>query len=303
LVGKYIDLQQLLINIDGVEFEENKDLKNFTTMRLKACGDLITVKSVEGLRKVQLLFKEKSMRFHILGMGANQLIPTKLNYPYLKLDLPFDKSYLDSVRENYILPASVKLSVLSSHATKNGLTGWEAFTGIPATIGGATFMNAGTNLGEIGPLITKVRLITASGEQKTVEINESSFSYRKNHFVNNGDVIYEIEMRHLGVDPAISKKIRDYLALRNKTQPLKESTCGCVFKNSHGTVTCRAGKFIDIMGLKGFGSDKVRISPKHANFMENLGDASDEDVKFMINCVKEELKLQYGVDFETEVRI
>jgi len=299
---KEIDLK-VLQDIEGVELEFNKDLTLFTTMRLKASGDLITIRSVDGLKKVQEFFYNNSSDFHLLGMGANQLIPEKSLRPYLKLDLPFQKSYLDEVKEKYILPASVKLSVLSSHAIRNGLSGWEAFTGVPATLGGAVFMNAGTNLGEIGPLINIVRIITSKGEEKTVEINKNSFNYRKNNFVEKGDVIYEVEMKHLGQDENISQKIRDYLMLRNKTQPLKESTCGCVFKNSKGTVTCRAGKFIDIMGLKGFTSDKVRISPKHANFMENFGNATDEDVKLMINLVKEELKLQFGVDFETEVRI
>ncbi len=300
---KEINLSQLLDRIEGVDLELEKDLTNFTTMRLKAVGDLITIRTVEGLKSVQEIFYNNSMTFHLIGMGANQLIPEKSERPFLRLDLAFDKTYLDEVHCTYKLPASVRLSVLSSHATRNGLIGWDAFTGIPATLGGAVFMNAGTNLGEIGPLITKVNIIKKNGKEKIIIIDDNSFSYRKNHFVENGDVIYAVEMKHFGQDPEISNKIRSYLKLRNKTQPLKESTCGCVFKNSKGPVTCRAGKFIDIMGLKGFKTDKVRISPKHANFMENLGGATDEDIIFMINFVKDELKLQFGVDFETEVRI
>jgi UDP-N-acetylmuramate dehydrogenase len=92
--------------------------------------------------------------------------------------------------------------------------------------------------------------------------------------------------------------------MRNRTQPLKEWTCGCIFKNNQNLlsgVTCRAGLFIDIMGLKGFTYKNLRISPKHANFMENSGESSYEDVLMMINVLQKELKLQTGVTFETEV--
>jgi UDP-N-acetylmuramate dehydrogenase len=86
--------------------------------------------------------------------------------------------------------------------------------------------------------------------------------------------------------------------MRNRTQPLKEATCGCVFKNNE---TCLAGKSIDIMGLKGFTYKNLQVSPKHANFMENKGESTYEDVIEMISILKNELKLQYGTSFETEV--
>lgn len=293
-----------LENVENIKVEYSKDLKKFSTMRLKASGNLITVSSVEALCEVQKYLYEKSLSPKILGMGANQLLEEVETSPYLKITLPFDKTYLNEARESYTLPASITLSILSSHAIKFGLTGWESFTGIPATLGGAIFMNAGTNLGEIGPLVKKVRFVTCKGEKKELTIDENSFSYRKNNFLSTGDVVYEVELIHFGIDEQISKKIREYLELRNKSQPLKEWTCGCVFKNSsHDAVTCRAGKFIDIMGLKGFSNGEVRISPKHANFMENSGEATYSEVTELIKMVQNELKLQFGVDFETEVKI
>ena len=92
--------------------------------------------------------------------------------------------------------------------------------------------------------------------------------------------------------------------MRNRTQPLKEWTCGCIFKNHHdphSDVTCRAGLFIDIIGLKGLTIKNLKISPKHANFMENSSESSYEDVIQMISVLQKELKLQFGVSFETEV--
>ncbi|ATH06443.1 UDP-N-acetylenolpyruvoylglucosamine reductase [Halobacteriovorax marinus] len=298
-----MSLEVLLKNIDGIELEINKDLTKFSTMRLKCFGDLITIKTLEGLKGVLKILNENSVDYRILGMGANQLLPESSAVPFIKLSLEFDKSYLNEVRDLYTLPASVTLSILSSHAVRNGLKGWESFTGIPATLGGAVFMNAGTNLGEIGPLIKRVFVVNKQGEEKIYEMDESSFSYRKQNFLAEGDFIYQVEMNHFGVDPLISKQIKDYLELRNRTQPLREWTCGCVFKNSKEKRTCLAGKFIDIMGLKGLTLNGMRISPKHANFMENTDSCSHKDVVALINIIKEELLLQYGVDFETEVKL
>ena len=293
-----------LNSIPGVVVELNKDLKKFSTMRLEACGDLITVKNVEALKTAIKTLKSNNIDYRLLGWGANMLLPKMATRPYLQLDFDFDRTSFDNPQDEYLLPASVSLATLTSHANKFGLKGWEVFTGIPASLGGAIFMNAGTNLGEIGTLVKEVYLITKDGEEKVIKIDGNSFSYRHNHFVQQGDVIYQARLIHFGIDQNISKKIREYLEMRTRTQPLKEWTCGCVFQNHHDLdrgVTCRAGLFIDIMGLKGFTYKNLRISPKHANFMENSGESSYEDVLTMINLLQKELKLQTGVSFVTEV--
>ncbi|MDO9182100.1 MAG: FAD-binding protein [Bacteriovorax sp.] len=293
-----------LNSIDGVEVEINKDLKKFSTMRLDAFGDLITVKNLEALKLVTKSLTQKNITYRLLGWGANMLLPASSTNPYLQLDFDFDRTIFNNPQNEYVLPASVSLATLTSHANKFGLKGWEVFTGIPASLGGAIFMNAGTNLGEIGTLIKEVSLVTKDGVEKLIKIDSHSFSYRHNNFVNPGDVIYQARLVHFGIDEAITKKIREYLEMRTRTQPLKEWTCGCIFKNFQNLnngITCRAGLFIDIMGLKGLSYKNLQISPKHANFMENRGESSYDDVMMMITVLQKELKLQTGVSFETEV--
>lgn len=292
------------LNHPDVLVEFNKDLKKFSTMRLDAIGDLITVTSKEGLKFAVSQLTKNNYQYRVLGWGANVLLPKESHVPYLQLDFKFDRSLLEMAQKEYVLPGSVSLATLTSHANKFGLKGWEVFTGIPATLGGAIFMNAGTNLGEIGSVVSEVKIITKNGEEKIIKINNQSFSYRHNHFVDEGDVIYEATLVHHGEDPAISKKIKEYLEMRTKTQPLKEWTCGCIFKNTKdemNDLVFRAGLFIDITGLKGLTVGNLRISPKHANFMENSGESSSEDVLNMIAMIQNELKLQTGVSFETEV--
>jgi UDP-N-acetylmuramate dehydrogenase len=294
----------VLSGIPEIEIELDKNLKKFSTMRLNATGDLITIKNLEALKTVIKRLTQNNIHYRVLGWGANVLLPSTASIPYLQLDFDFNRNILDKVQDEYVFPASVALATLTSHATKFGLKGWEVFTGIPASLGGAIFMNAGTNLGEIGSLVKEVKIVTKNGEEKLIKIDQHSFRYRHNNFIDAGDVIYEARLIHFGIDETISKKIREYLEMRNRTQPLKEWTCGCIFKNHldlNRGVTCRAGLFIDIMGLKGLSYKNLRISPKHANFMENSGESSQEDVLGMINVLQKELKLQTGVTFETEV--
>lgn len=291
-----------LREITDLGFDAVADLSRYSTMRLKCHAPLAIAKSIEAVQNFVRVCNSEKIEYRVLGWGANQLLVDNALFVYLHLEFPFDASVLETAKDHYHFPASLSLAKLTSHAAKFGLKGWEVFTGIPASIGGAVFMNAGTNLGEIGNVITKVGLITAQGEVREQIIDESSFSYRHNKFCGPGEVIIWAEMKHLGIDEGISRKIKEYLKMRNETQPLKENTCGCMFKNAQiDGMTCRAGLSLDIMGLKGLTLGGVRVSHKHANFMENFADAGREDVLKLTQLVQDELKLTLGVDFELEV--
>ena len=270
-------------------------------MRLKSRGDLLYVYSKESLRVLLPTLGRYGIRYRILGLGANQLLPKQSSNVFIKLDFPFDqKDFFSRMHSEYRLPASIPLAVLTSHAARYGLKGWEVFTGIPASLGGAVCMNAGTSLGEIGSLVKEVVLVDSAGKEKTIMVNESSFFYRGNRFVDGGSVIVEVVLAHWGQDMAVPGLIKDYLKKRNETQPLKSLTCGCIFKNN--SPTCRAGNYIDIMGLGGLRFKDVAISEKHANFLENRGVSTVEDVKDFIEIIKYELELNLGTSFELEVK-
>lgn len=298
-------LNKLKSQIPEILIEVDRDLSNRSTMNCLSSGDLITVRDKDSLLKLILFFNELGVEYSVLGFGSNLILPENSNKPFIKLDFPCPKNYLDQIKDSYVLPASVPLNQLTALAIRFGYKGWESFTGIPASLGGAVFMNAGTNLGEIGNVIKRVRFIRRSGKILDHIVSNESFSYRKNHFLEEGDIIFEVEIFHNGVDSKIGPKIRDYLKLRNNTQPLTSKTCGCIFKNYHsdGDGSCHVGKFIDIMGLKGLGLNQIRVSPTHGNFFENRGDGKREDVINLIELVRKELELQYGIVFETEVKL
>lgn len=290
-----------VVKIPNCNFFRDHDLTSLTTMRFPSRGDLINVNSLEALKKVLHLLKKSNRNYQVVGWGANQILPAVCEDVIIHLNLPFDFSYLDTPRQIYTLPASLGLNHLTSHAVKFGLNGWEVFTGIPASLGGAVYMNAGTSLGEIGKLVKSVKLITPDGEERLENISSKSFSYRKNHFVSQGEVIVEINLIHSGFNPEISNKIKDYLQYRKKTQPLATKNCGCVFKNPMPDQS--AGKLIDLMGLKGVAIGGLRISEKHANFIENYNHANWDQFQTMIKTIKEYIDHFYGIEFELEVKI
>lgn len=287
--------------IDGCEYFPNLDLTKYTTFKLHSTGDLVEVKTIDALKQLLPLLKKQNKKYLVVGWGANQILPAKCEDLIVHLDFSFDSSYLDTQKEEYILPASLGINHLTGHAVKFGLKGWEVFTGIPASLGGAIYMNAGTNLGEIGKLVKTVTLITPDGILREEIINERSFSYRKNHFVGPGEIIVGATLVHLGIDQAIPQKIKDYLEYRKKTQPLATKNCGCVFKNPLKELP--AGKLIDMLQLKGVGVGDLRISPKHGNFMENSGSANWDQFSSLVELINFEMDHFFGIEFELEVKI
>ncbi len=279
------------------------DLTLYSTMRLIAKGDLIEIASVEGLIHFQKTCMQHNQNFRVLGWGANQPLPEVATIPYLKLNFPFDRTYLEEIRNEYYLPASVSLANLTKAASQLCLGGWEGFTGVPASLGGAIVMNAGTGLGEIGSVVKEVFIIDKTGTKKVHQVTKDSFVYRNQNFLEDGDVIYAATLIVKGVDQEMPQKIKEYLAYRNKTQPMKAWTCGCMFKNYTGANACRAGESIDILGMKGMRYKNLRISPIHANFLENLGGANLEEVKEFTTLISDKLFEKFGVRFELELKI
>lgn len=295
-----MSLREHLEQIDGVEIKWGADLTSYSTFRLKSTGDIALVTSEAALADVLREVRAAGRSWRMVGWGANQVFRRNESDLLIYLDLPQSTDELASFRDEYILSASTGLNHLTGAASKHGLSGWEALTGIPASLGGAIYMNAGTALGEIGALVRSVRLMNSSGNVRTETITAASFSYRKNHFVKPDEVILSAVLAHKGQDPSVPAKIKAYLDYRRSSQPLATKNCGCVFKNQ--SPQKQAGRLIDLTGLKGLTVGALRVSHKHANFMENFGDASAEDFRTMVDLVNLEMRLYWGVEFELEVK-
>lgn len=290
-----------LEQIGEVELLQDIDLRRFTTIRLKTVGSIALVSSVKALRSLVLKLHEKNIQYHMIGWGANQVISRTSGVLFIKLDIHLDREIFKEPRDEYALPASTPLNLLQSHAHKFGLKGWEVFTGIPASLGGAIFMNAGTSLGEIGTLVKSVTLLRPNGKFRVVSTDSASFGYRKNHFVEPGEIIVEATLVHGGLSSETSKKIKDYMAFRKATQPLKSFNCGCVWKNHDENH--KAGLFIDKLGLNNIKFNDLEVSDTHSNFLENKENATIEDFNSLIELMSEQLLLHSGIRFELEAKV
>lgn len=286
--------------IKDCEYFKDAELARYTTIRLKKIGDICIVKSLDALIELKRVANKEHKKIHLIGWGANQIIKDTKDKIFVKLDLPFNRDYLKEARDEYDLPASVSLNILQSHAQKFGLKGWEVFTGVPASLGGALVMNAGTSLGEISDVVKSVTVLRENNQIEELE-NKDLFVYRNNKFLKTGDIILSAKLIHHGIEESIKSQIKEYMQFRKNSQPLKSFNCGCVFKNY--SPQHRAGQFIDTLGLKNFTFKSLKVSEVHANFVEHAGMATSDECEYFLDKLNSILEQHTGVKFELEVKI
>jgi UDP-N-acetylmuramate dehydrogenase len=281
----------------------DQNLSSFFTMKISYQGTLVEVFTEETLAKIFSLCDSYDIWPKIMGLGSN-VVPTSHEMSfYLRYNPPYQKEQLQELKEEYRLPSSVPIGLLTQTAIRLGLKGWEALTGIPASLGGAVWMNAGTRFGDIGSLVKNVRYMKKNGVIHTVETRptEKFFEYRRNLFLEDGDLILDVTLIYFGIEPSLGDVIRQYLLKRKNEQPLDKPTCGCVFKNP--SMDYSAGRLIDLLGLKGWEFEGFMISHRHGNFIENRENGSSENFLKFVKMIQYELELQYGRCFELEVML
>ncbi len=195
--------------------------------------------------------------------------------------------------------AGVPLPSLAHWAMEHGLAGLEFASGIPATLGGAIVMNAGTREGEVGPLLDEVRLIERDGTLERRERERLEFSYRRSAFPEGSIVVGAVLRLTPGRRDEIAARMKELVRRRKATQPLSVPNAGCVFKNPEKE---SAGSVIDRLGLKGRRVGDAEVSTRHANFIVNRGKATAREVLELIRVIRE-TAARTGVTLEMEVRV
>ncbi len=191
------------------------------------------------------------------------------------------------------------LGTILNNTIKAGLTGFEFAAGIPGTVGGGIFMNAGANNGEIKDVVDTVWVWTR-GEEITLSREEIKFEYRKSHLPQGSVITKALFKLERGNSADSERNVKDYMTKRNLTQPVKTANTGSIFKNPPDIA---AGQLIEELGLKGFGIGGAKFSDLHANFIVNSANATARDVLELIETAKREALLKRGIELETEVRV
>ena len=279
----------------------DEPMKEHTTFRIGGPADcLILPASMEDVAFVFQCLKRHDIPFVILGNGSNVLVLDKgIRGAVIKFNSPI--SAIRKKENTLTAGAGALLRDVSEFAAENSLSGMEFACGIPGSIGGAVFMNAGAYDGEMKNIVSAVRAISPEGEVMQFAANELGFGYRHSIFQENGCAICEVDLTLAsGNAEEINEKIAGFTKRRESKQPLEMPSAGSTFKRPEGYY---AGTLIEQTGLKGFAVGGAQVSDKHAGFVVNAGDATAKDVLELIRQVQDRVFEKHHVKLFPEVRI
>ena len=293
------DVIELIKKDDICKIYENVSISKYTTYRVGGiCRVMAYPTDVSELIKLLKLLKSRNIKYKILGNGSNLLFSDKEYDGFLIKLNSFDT--LTFLGNNKVkVGAGYSLIKLSLMAAKKGLTGLEFASGIPGTVGGAVFMNAGAYKSDMGYVVETVKVLTPHLEIINLENKEMNFHYRSSFLQTHRDyVCLEVILKlNVGKREAIEDVIRERRERRVASQPLEYPSAGSVFRNPEGGF---AGQLIEESGLKGMTKGGAMISDKHANFVINYKDATSSDIKYLIDLAHDTVLEKYNVDMKIE---
>ncbi|MBR3768060.1 MAG: UDP-N-acetylmuramate dehydrogenase [Clostridia bacterium] len=280
----------------------DEPLKNHCSFRIGGNAEVLVIpKNEKVLSSVLKYADERAVPCHILGNGSNVLISDE-GLKGIVIKLMNGLSDIIYLGDGIIAcSAGISLTKLCNFALAHSLTGLEFAYGIPGTVGGAVYMNAGAYGGEIKDVLMSVRSIDRKGNAEETPIEELELSYRNTSFMKNGRIITAAYFKlSKGEAEAISAKMEELMQKRKSSQPLEYPSAGSTFKRPP---VGYAAAHIDECGLKGRAVGGAMVSTKHAGFVINTGNATFADVISLMEIIKNEVSEKHGVLLEAEVEI
>lgn len=280
---------------------ENEPMKKHTTFKIGGPADMyVSVGSIDELSELLKLAKETQTPYTVIGNGSNILVGDN-GIRGLVIEIGSNLAYCEADGDKIYAQAGALLSKIASLAAANSLSGMEEISGIPGTLGGGIYMNAGAYGGEIKNVIKNVTYVDTDGEIITVTGDECNFGYRQSIFTDGKKFVVSAELDLKKDDKtAISERMADFRKRRCDKQPLAYPSAGSTFKRPEGYF---AGALIEQAGLKGYGIGGACVSDLHAGFIINCGDATAKDVLDLISYVQKTVYDKFGVTLEPEVRL
>mgnify|MGYP000198084296 CR=1 FL=1 len=278
----------------------NVDLKKYTTYKLQEeAKGLVYPKDTESLIKLLKFLNDNDIKYKIIGNGSNLIFTKYYDGILIKLD-EFNNL---KIEDNLVtVGAGYSLIKLSYKVANLGLSGLEFASGIPGTVGGAIYMNAGAYKSDMGYIVKDILVLTPDYHVITMNNKELDFHYRTSFLMkNSGFICLEVTLK---LDKKEKNEILEIMEDRKQrrleTQPLEYPSAGSVFRNPENDY---AGRLIEAIGYKGKSVNGAKVSEKHANFIINTGKATGKDIKKLIFEIKEKVKKEYGIDLKIEQEI
>ena len=293
-------VKQIKEELAGIEILFNEPLKQYTYTKVGGVADYLAFpRNQYELKRIVTFANAQDIPWMVLGNSSNIIVRDGGIEGFV---IMFD--HFHDIRVNgYVIEAEAgaKLIDVTHVARYHSLTGFEFACGIPGSIGGAVYMNAGAYGGEIAHILQSCKVLTPEGEIKTLTAEELAFGYRHSKIQETGDVVISAKFALApGNYDQIDQEMARLTHLREMKQPLEYPSCGSVFKRPVGHF---AGQLISEAGLKGHRIGGVEVSDKHAGFMINVDHGTAKDYEDLIAHVIATVEKSAGVTLEREVRI
>lgn len=303
-ISQILEKENLSIPKENIYLEE--DMKKHTSFKIGGPAEcLIKIQTVEQLKEILDITKQNQIPLTVLGNGSNVLVLDKgIKGIVLKIDikkLVIEEKEEKEEKIEIIVGSGNKLTELAQKLAQKEITGMEELAGIPGTIGGAIFMNAGAHGKEMKDIVTQITATDYQGSVKRFTKEEAEFAYRTSRFSKGNLIIIEAKFcLEKGKKEEIKQKMSQYLDYRREKQPLEYPSAGSTFKRGTDFVTAA---LIDQAGLKGYSVGGAQISKKHAGFIINQGNATAKDVIELVNHTKKVIKETFEKQIELEVKV
>ncbi|MDY5662931.1 MAG: UDP-N-acetylmuramate dehydrogenase [Blautia sp.] len=287
--------------VDRAFVRENEPMAAHTSFKAGGRADLfVEPQNGEQLRKVLQLYNKENVKYMVLGNGSNVLVR---DGGYRGVIVRIGEAFSSIKREEnrIICGSGALMSAAARFAASEGLAGLEFASGIPGSIGGAVFMNAGAYGGEIAQVLSSARIISKDGNREfNMTADELQMGYRHSVLHETGDVTVEavFELQPADINE-IKANIADFTERRNSKQPVNYPSAGSFFKRPEGYF---AGKLIMDAGLRGYRVGGAQVSEKHCGFVINTGNATAQDVRTLMQDVQNKVWKDFGVKLEPEVK-
>ncbi len=294
-------LQVKLTEINGAEqVLKDEPMKKHTSFKIGGPADLLVLPTTEeALSETLKAIQTSGIECFVMGNGSNLLVSDK-GYRGVIVKIADNFNGFQIEGETVTAEAGILLSTLSRQIMNAELTGFEFASGIPGTIGGAVFMNAGAYDGEFKDIVKWVRVMDMGGNVKTYQGHEMAFAYRFSRLHEAHEIVIACGLAlQKGSLEAIKAKTADLTEKRTTKQPLQLPSAGSTFRRPEGYF---AGKLIDDSGLRGLKLGGAQVSTLHSGFVVNVDNATCQDVMDLIATIQKVVLDQFGVKLETEVR-
>jgi UDP-N-acetylmuramate dehydrogenase len=286
----------------GCDVYLNEPLSKHTTFRIGgSCSCMISPKSAEALSQMVKFANNNCLRTLLLGKGSNMLCDDE-GFDGVVFLLDSNFSEIKKVSDNVIrADAGASLMKVCRFALDESLSGLEFAYGIPGTVGGGIYMNAGAYGGEMKDVVVSVTAMDMNGEMHTYSAEQLDFTYRRSRFSYSSEIIVSGDFRlSHGDKQSIEERMKDLMGRRKDKQPLEFPNAGSTFKRPEGQF---AGKLIQDCGLRGATVGGAQVSEKHCGFVINRNNATAADVKALIKKIQDTVFENTGFELECEVKI